>query len=222
MAVEMTSLTPPSVIQAEIDARIEQAWEDAGYVTDDGDRDSKAMHDAAYEAVRTRIATSKEDKADMAITKGELYAAVFPDGPGSDGKDEQQLDEFDQAVFRQLERDVWSLMQAKVGGSVQKRLGEENSPFILCQATIRRNLNKAQAVYLTENATLIMEDSVDKEIKAIERKAENLRKQLEMVMQRQPELASKIMARLGQGMGRAQAELSFASDEIQPRLELGS
>jgi hypothetical protein len=219
MAAE-TALTPPSVIYAEIENRANHVYEGAGYVTPEGERDPQAMHDAAYKVVRKCVATSKEDKAEKAITKGELYAAVFPNGPGADGTDEQELDEYDRAVFRQLERDVWSLMQAKAGGSVQKRLGEEGSPLILCQAKIRRNLNPAPAVYLTENPTLIMEDCVDKEVKAFERKAENLRKELEMVMGRQPELAARIMGRLGQGISRTQAELSFPDSQLE--LEAGS
>jgi hypothetical protein len=219
MSVQTPPLTPPSVIEAEIQSRIDRAWAAEGYVTADGERDPKAMQEAAYAGVRKRVATSKEDKADKAITKGELYAAVFPTGPGADGKGDQ-LDEFDRIVFQRLERDVWSLMQPKHGGAIQKRLGEEGSSLVLCQATIRRKLDKAQAVYLTEDPTLIMEDSVDKEIKALERKAENLRKQLDMLMQRQPQLAPAIRNRLGQGMSRARAELSFPAGS-NGKAELG-
>lgn len=202
------TLTPPSVVTAEIEARIDAAWVREGYVTQDGERDPKAMQDAAYQAVRHRIATSKADKADKAITKGELFAAVFPNAPGADGKGDQ-LDEYDRAVFAQLERDVWSLMQAKPSGAIQKRLGEEGSTLVLLQATVRRKLDKAQAVYLTDNVALIMEDSVDKEIKSFERKAENLRRQLDMIVGRHPELASRIRAEVGQGVNRAKAELAF-------------
>lgn len=217
MSVATSAVTPPSVVQAEIEDRIHRSWENEGYVTEDGERDPQAMHEAAYKAVRKRIATSRQDKAEKAITKGELYAAVFPNGPGADGKVDQ-LDEFDSAAFHALERDVWSLMQPKFGGAIQKRLGEENSPLVLLQATIYRDMNKAPAVYLTENATLIMEDSVDKEVKALERKAENLRKQLDMLMLRQPELAAQILGRLDQGMNRTQAELAFPAH--QPVQEL--
>lgn len=201
-------VSTPSEVKAEIDARIEQAWVDQGYVLSDGTLDPEAMQDAAYAAVRHQIATSKADKADKAITKGELYAAVFPKGPGADGKGDQ-LDEYDSAVMSALERDVWSLTQPKSSGAMQRRLEEEGSTLILLRATIRRKLDKAVAVYLTDNATLIMEDSVDQEIKAFERKAENLRKELNMIMKRHPELASKIRSEVSQGMTRAKAELAF-------------
>jgi hypothetical protein len=205
---EYQQLTLPSTVDAEIKRRIDAVWASHSYVTDDGERDAKKMHEAAFQAVRNRIATSKTDKQEKAITKGELYAAVFPHGPGADGNGDP-VDEYDRAVFHALERDVWSLTQAKHSGAIQHRLGEEGSSLILCHATIRRNLDKAQAIYLTDNGVLIMEDSVDKEIKALERKAENLRRQLEMVIDRHPELASRIRAEVGQGVKRAQAELAF-------------
>lgn len=212
MSVDTVRLIPPSLVAKEIEARVHDAWEREGYVTSEGERDPKAMQDAAYRAVCKRIATSKTDKAERAITRGELFAAVFPNAPGADGKGDQ-LDEYDQAVFAQLERDVWSLMQPKPSGAIQKRLDEEGSSLVLLQATIRRKLDKAQAVYLTDNAALIMEDSVDKEIKAFERKAENLRRHIDMIVGRHPELASRIRAEVGQGLSRAKAELAFAAPD---------
>lgn len=210
MAVSVEPLTPPSTVEREIESRIEEVWANAGYVTESGERDTQAMQDAAYKAVRSRIAHSKQDKAEKAITKGELYAAVFPAAPGTDGKGDP-TDEYDKIVAERLERDVWSLMQAKHSGAVQKRLGEESSSLVLCQAIIRRKLDKAPAAYLTDNPRLIMEDSVDKEVKSLERKAENLRRQLDMVLHRHPELTDQVLKRVGQAMGRTKAELMFPS-----------
>ncbi|HEX8101632.1 MAG TPA: hypothetical protein VF533_03400 [Solirubrobacteraceae bacterium] len=220
MAVH-TALTPPSVIEKEIEARIDRVWQAEGYVDEDGERDPKAMNDAAFAAVSKRVAMSKEERSENAITKGELYREVFPHGPGADGTDEELLDEFDQIVFQRLERDAWSLMQAKSGGYVNKRLADEGSDLILCQAKIRRDMNPVLAVYLTSQPALILEDAVDKEIKAYERKAQNLRRELESIMNRtSPELAATIMKRLGQGVNRTRAELTFPDDAV-PSLEAG-
>lgn len=199
-------VSTPSEVKEELDARIEQVWKDHGYVQEDGTLDPQKMHEAAYNAVRSRIVTSKADKASKAITKGELYAKVFPKGPGADGKGDP-TDEFDLTVMHALERDVWALTQAKASGAMQRRLEEEDSSLILLRVQIRRNMDPAWAVYLTDNTALIMEDSVDKEIKAFERKAENLRKELAMIVRRHPELASKIKSEVTQGLNRAKAEL---------------
>src|SRR5580704_7748108 len=101
MAVSVTPLTAPSVVKKEIEARVDQAWDAAGYMTDDGLRDTQAMQDAAYEVIRQHIANSKEEISENAITRGELYAAVFAGAPGTDGSGDP-VDEYDRAVAEQL------------------------------------------------------------------------------------------------------------------------
>jgi hypothetical protein len=212
MATAANELTLPSVIKKEIDDRIDQAWEAAGYMTADGLRDPKEMQEAAYEEVIQHVANTKEEVAKKAITRGELYAKVFPEGPGADGSDEP-LDEFDELVRSGLERDVWSLTQPKAEGALQKRLGEEKSTLILVQEKIRRGLDPAVAVFVTDNPTLIMEGVVDKEVKAYERKAANLRKQLEMVTKRHDELSAQVNSRVRLAQSKTKAELNLAKSD---------
>jgi hypothetical protein len=119
-AVPTTPVSNPSEVKAEIEARVEAAWRAEGYVLSDGTLDVEKMQDVAYAAVRHRIATSKADKASKAITKGELYAAVFPKAPGADGEFDD-LDEYDADVAAVLERDVWGLTQPKATGAMQTR-----------------------------------------------------------------------------------------------------
>lgn len=202
-----TPLTPPSVIEQEIEARKDHAFVAEGYVTESGNPDPNAMQDAAYRVVRSRVVNSKAERADNAIGKGELCAAVFPNAPGADGNYDQ-LDEFDRKVWELLERDVWSLTQPKSTGALQKRLDDEDSTLVLLRPTIRRKLIKLPVVYLTDNPSLIREDGVDKEIKAWERKAANLRKELDMMMRRHPELESIIRSEVNQSMSRAKATLT--------------
>jgi hypothetical protein len=209
MAVSVTPLTPPSVVEKEIEARILKVWADAGYTTADGVPANNLMHEAAFEAVRTHIANTKEDIANNALTKGELFAAVFPDAPGADGSGEP-VDEFDQEVAKRLERDVWSLTQPKDTGYIQKRLGEEGSKLILCRETIRRKVDRAWGVYLTESPVIIMEKVVEHEAKAYEQKAASLRQQLDMVRARQKDLHGQINARVRQAEKKTKAELSFS------------
>jgi hypothetical protein len=209
MSVSVTPMTPPSVVKKEIEARVDQAWDAAGYMTDEGLRDTRAMLEAAYEEVVKHIANSKEQIAEKAITRGELYAAVFPGAPGTDGTGDP-VDEFDMAVAEHLERDVWSLTQPKSEGAIQKRLGEDGLTSLLCREKIRRNLDKADAVYLTDNPQLILETFVDKEVKAYERKAANLKKQLEMVTKRHDELTSQVKSRVRLAENKNKAELNLA------------
>lgn len=135
---------------------------------------------------------------------------MFAGAPGTDGSGDP-VDEYDRAVAEQLERDVWSLTQPKSEGALQKRLGEEGSSLLLCREVIRRKLDKAQAVYLTDNPVLIMEALVDKEVKGYERKAANLKKQLEMVTRRHEELRSQVSSRVRLATNKNKAELNMAS-----------
>jgi len=209
ISVVEPQLTPPSVVEKEIERRIKEVWEDAGYTTDEGVQANNLMHEAAYEAVRNHIANAKEDVANNAITKGELFAEVFPNAPGAEGSGEP-VDEFDQEVAKRLERDVWSLTQPKDTGYIQKRLGEENSTLVLCRETIRRKVDRAWGVYLTDSPMIIMEKVVEHEAKAYEQKAAALRQQLDMVRARQKDLHGQIDARVRQAEKKAKAELSFA------------
>ncbi|MBV9472792.1 MAG: hypothetical protein JO206_07475 [Solirubrobacterales bacterium] len=208
-----TTLTLPSVIEKEIESRVTQAWAAEGYVTEDGARDPEKMHAAAYKVVIEHVVASKADRADSAISKGQLAAAVFPKAPGMDGTYDQ-LDEFDRKVYEILERDVWSLTQPKESGTIQKRLGEEDSSLVLLRATIRRKLDKVQVCYITDNLVLIKEDGIDKEIKAWERKADNLRKELNMIMRRHSELEGYIRGEVGQGLARAKATLTIPPSSV--------
>lgn len=215
-AVPNTSgLSLPSEIDKEIKRRTTLAYEAQGFVDDDGDVDPKKMQDAAYKILRTRVANSRVEKAEKAITKGELYAAVFTKGPGADGND-HLLDEFDAKVFATLEREVWGLMQAKPSGAMQRRLTDEGSTLVVLQDTIRRNMDKAPAVYLSDNTLLIKEDGLDKEIKALERKTQNLRKQLDALLVSHPELADAVRSELNQTISRTKTELTL------PKADLGT
>lgn len=222
MSTYTTQLTPPSVVKQEIEARVLAAWEAAGYTTAEGLRDTQAMQDAAYEVILKHVANSKEEIATKAITRGEYYAAVFPGAPGTDGAGDP-VDEYERAVAEALERDVWSLTQPKSEGALQKRLGEEGHTYVLCREKIRRNLDKADAVYLTDNPHLILEVFVDKEVKAYERKAANLKKQLEMVTRRHDELTSQLKSRVRLAENKNKAELNLAqansSDELVEKTE---
>jgi len=204
-------LTPPSVVEQEIERRIKEVWEDAGYITEDGTLSSERMNKAAYQVVRTHIANTKEDIGTEAISQGELYAAIFPSAPGADGSGEP-VDEFDKEVAKRIERDVWSLTQPKDTGYVQKTLGEEGSKLVLCREKIRtqRHLDKVWVVYLTESPVIIFEKIVDHEAKAYEQKAANLKKQLDMVRNRRHELRGQIDARVRQAEKKTKAELSFS------------
>lgn len=213
VSVEPTqAVSPPSVVESEIERRVQKAWEQAGYTTEEGARSYDKMNKAAFAVVRKHIVNVKEDIGSNAISQGELYAKVFPTAPGADGGGEP-IDEFDKEVAKRLERDVWGLTQPKESGYIQKELGEEKSDLILCREKTRtkRHLDKVWVVYLTESPVIVYEKIVEHEAKAYEQKAAILTKQLEMVRRRRGELRGQIDARVRQAEKKTKADLAFTA-----------
>jgi hypothetical protein len=193
----------------EVDRRVTAVYRAEGYsVEEDGEvrRDTKAMKEAALQAFAGKVATSKLDKAASAVTPGELYASVFPQGPGADG-DVEALEPEDQATYEKLKREVWGLTQPKPNGWIQRRLADEGSTLVLCRAQVMRGADPVNAAYLTDDATLIMEDNVHGEVEALVRRADNLRKHVDMLLLRHPELEARVLRELGKGIRRTEAAL---------------
>lgn len=193
----------------EVERRITAAFEAQGYVVEiEGGvgRDVKARNEVALRAFSGKEATSKLDKSANAITQGELYEFVFPSGPGTDGSVES-LEPEDEAAYERLKRDLWSLTQPKPEGWIQRRLAGEGSTLVLCRAKVMRGADPVMSAYLTNDPTLIMEDSVSGEVEGLVRKADNLRKHVEMLLVRHPELEDRVLAEIGKGVQRTQAAL---------------
>jgi hypothetical protein len=198
----------------EVERRVTAAFEAEGYVVkidESVGRNTKARNEIALTAFSGKEATSKLDKSANAITPGELYEFVFPHGPGADG-DVESLEPEDRATYEQLKRDLWSLTQPKPEGWIQRRLASEGSTLVLCRAKVMRGADPVTAAYVTDDPTLIMEDSVSGEVEALVRKADNLRKHVDMLLLRHPELESRVLAELGKGVKRAQAALPSKVD----------
>lgn len=202
---------------AEVDRRIAAAYVAEGYADpgeEDARRDTKAMKEAAFGAFAGKVAVSKLDKADSAVTPGELYAAVFPHGPGAAG-DAEMLEGEDRAAYEKLKREVWGLTQAKPDGWIQRRLADEGSTLVLCRAKVMRGQDPVMAAYLTDEPTLIMEDSLNGEVEGLVRRADNLRKHVDMLLQRHPELEARVLKELGRGIRRAAAALPAEGQDLE-------
>src|ERR1700752_3732890 len=103
VSVEPTqAMSTPSEVEQEIERRVQEAWVQAGYTTEDGSRSYDKMNKAAFAIVRKHVVNAKEDIGTNAISQGELYAGVFPTAPGADGSGEP-VDEFDKEVAKRLE-----------------------------------------------------------------------------------------------------------------------
>jgi hypothetical protein len=200
-----------SQFQEDVDAAVDEAYRQEGYVDDEGEPSDVPMKKATFEIVKSRcVVKSKAERSKKALTSGELYSLVFPSGPGA-GEESPDLDAVEEKVLHKLSTTVWGLTQTKRTGFLQRQFDVEESSLILCRCKVYRKADPKQAIYTTDNESLIMEDAVDKEIQSLVRRASSLRRDLNMIIERHPKLQGAVAAQLGHELRRIDAELTVGS-----------
>jgi hypothetical protein len=205
----MVMLNPVDPIQ--LKEAVDQQYIDHGYfkVKKSGEHepDDTPMKITVYDAVKRKVARAREEVTKNSLTNGELYAIAFPQAPGTDPKTLPALDDLSREVRKTLMRKVWGLTQPRRIGYIQKRLGAEATGMVLCRTTSTRGVDDVDVCFVTDNADLIMEESVLPQIESLVKKADDLRLHTEMVISRRPELEARINGELGIGVRRIEAAL---------------
>jgi hypothetical protein len=173
--------------------------------------DDTLMKARVYDAVKKKVARKKEEVSRNSYTNGELYALVFPNAPGTTAKALRGIDDLGAEIRRSLMRKVWGLTQPRLTGYIQRRLGADGLNLVLCRTSSTRDLDDAEVCFVTDDEDLIMSESVLPQIETLVRKADDLRLHTDMVLNRQPELQTRINRELGIGVRRVTAALPNAS-----------
>jgi hypothetical protein len=193
----------------DVETAIGDAYRAAGYVDEGGHPSETAMKVAAFDLAMERFTVkSKAERSKKALSNGELYALVFPEGPGAK-EVAPDLDPVAEAVLQKLSTAVWGLTQTSRSGFLQKQLELDESTLVVCRCRVIRNAEKTMAVYATDNETLIMEDAVDKEIQSLVRRASSLRRDLSMIIERHPKLQEQVIDQLAVELDRIDHELTL-------------
>lgn len=213
MSALMTVLDPAEVGEQVDEQFIAHGYHKLNKASEQVVDDSK-MKAHVYEIVRKKVARAKEEVAKNSFTNGELYALTFPDAPGTEPKKLPTLTDMEAEVRRQLMRKVWGLTQDRRNGFIQKRLGTDATGLVLCRTQSTRGLDDAEVCFVTDNPELIMNESVLPQIESLVNKANDLRLHTEMVVERRPELMSRVRGELGVGVRRVEAALPHG-DEVK-------
>jgi len=170
--------------------------------------DEDAMKQRVYDLITAKVVSTREEKSKKAFTPGELYAAVFPNGPGADRKQNRDLLSTEEEIVRdKLMRKAWNLTNPARTGYIQKRLGQHNKGVVLCRAEIARGLDSHIGCFVTDNDDLILNDSLQPQIESLVNKANALRLHSEMIGERRPQLEARMNSALGLGVRRTVAAL---------------
>lgn len=197
--------------ESDVAEAMDDAYQQKGYVDDDGEPSDALMKDAAFQILLERcVVKTKAERSKKALTSGEFYSLVFPSGPGA-GLDSPDLDPVEEKVLHKLSTTVWGLTQTRRSGFLQRQFEARDSSLILCRCRVYRNANPSQAVYATDNENLIMEDAVDREIQSLVRRASSLRRDLNMIIERHPKLQGAVAKQLGLELKRINVELNVGS-----------
>jgi hypothetical protein len=186
-----------------VERRITDAYIDAGYAVEHADgtdvADEDAMKSAVLATVSAAYAANRDSKSKVGLTKGELYAVTFPDGPGAASGTADGLDEIESEAREVLMRRVWNLAKDTPDGYVQKRLDGN----VLIRSQVVRDRDLVMGVYVTDDPQLILEESLMPGVEALVRRADRLREHALMLVSRQPQLEQKVGAALNTGAKRA-------------------
>ncbi|MFD9889715.1 hypothetical protein ACFWY9_10250 [Amycolatopsis sp. NPDC059027] len=207
------------VDQELVERLFSQALIDAGFVFEDEDpprANVKLLPAAVLEVMQANhIAAVKRDMAKKAVTKFELYAELFPEGPGVREVAEQSEARVVQA---DLMKRLWTLTNTGPTGFVQKNVGDGG--YVLCEAHVpRTKLNEESGKrqpttepgrFLTTDRDLIITHYTGPAGAAFIRAARRLEAQLGLVGERRPELVTPVARQASAAMKQAVAAVPHA------------
>jgi hypothetical protein len=156
------------------------------------------MKQSVLNTVQEAYAPNRDGKSKAGLTKGELYARTFAGAPGAKSGTADGLDEVESEVREILMRRVWNLTKDAPDGYIQKRL----DGVVLIRSQLVRDRDLVMGVFVTDDAQLIMEESLMPGVEALVRRADRLREHALMLVSRKPELEAKVGAALNTGAKR--------------------
>lgn len=182
--------------------------------------DDEAIKDALFdEIVNNHLVNDADDLYPLAFTDSEIYAVIFPNGPGVHSAPQTPEDE---EVRARLTRKIWNWAGTGVSSQMQMRLEAEGYSAVLCQADVGRKIRfeetgKSKAVmvpgrFITDNEELILAYYTSPLAKKLTKTADSVRKQAELANRRHPELTGRVARQIGTGLAEASATLKPVTD----------
>jgi hypothetical protein len=226
----METATPTELLtQEEIDAEVLKVYREAGRTrtTRTGEivRDTDALKDSVFAKVTSRVVNTRAEMSTKSWTPGELYAEVFPNGPGSDPKQNLgDLSALDLMVRKTLIRQVWTNTDPSRKGAIQSRLGKEGRTEVLVRTKVQRGVDEIIGAFITNDPKLIIDESVQPMVEKLYGVAREVRLHNDLVVEaRHPELSGQLAKILDVAKRRVTAELARpASNGSQAALGTGS
>jgi hypothetical protein len=190
-------------LRLQIDEGVMEALRADDYVKVDGDKedpDYDALSRKLRDLVRSTRSNTKVERQQRAVPKATLAAQSFPSTPSPGSPLWETDDEVAAGVWKALKGTVSRLTQTGRRGKVQKLLAEDG--LVLCPAKVGDD--KVDAVYVTDDPTLIMADFAVPRTSKLQNIGEELAQDFNLVSDRIPAMRKQMNAKLESGMKAAQ------------------
>ena len=157
-----------------------------GYVEEDEDGntvpDWDAVKQAGADAVTAAVVRSRDDRAKIGLTPGDLFDRVLPEHPNRDS-----ANRIEREAIKSLTRFIWGITQEAPNGYVQTRLADG---FVLLRAKVHRGNDPVKVAYVSDDDELILTDGLQPDIDELVREAARLGGKSTMLVLRRPSLAA--------------------------------
>ncbi len=191
------------VLRHQVDEGVLEALRADGYVKVDGDQESpdyEALTKKLRDLVRPTRSSTKVERQQKAVPKATLAAQAFSSTPSPGSPLWDPDDEVAAGVWKALKGAVSRLTQTGRRGKVQQLLADDG--LVLCPAKVGDD--KIDAVYVTDDATLIMTDFAVPRTSKLQNIGEEVAQDFNLVSDRIPVMRKQMNAKLESGMKAAQ------------------
>jgi hypothetical protein len=159
-----------------------------GLLDETGEVDRHTFTDIVLELVLTAFVDQPKERANVAITRPQYMARLFPEVPNEAAWPEQEDPEVAAEVYNQIDTAIWRLLDVAPSGPIQSRLNGEQGLMLCVQ---KQKTRRPAAVYVTRNAACIVDDVQGPANKSLERAALRAASLATLAIERVPEHGGK-------------------------------
>jgi len=204
----MSAMDEQVLSREERDERIAEggldAFREGGFTREQGGEetvDPEKIARGMFPIVLSARVDSLAERADNAISKGDLTAKLLPDVIGPDDSEWDDVGDLGQGIWEWCERRVWNQTNPNAGGKVQEMVRKES--LTLCRTKISRNSTLIPAVYVTADLECLKQDFGLPLKTSVRNAANKLAKNMAATMETHPELAKQLAKEVESGMKNA-------------------
>ena len=174
--------------------RVNEVFAENGFAATDEDGNivrlkEKVIERIADVLIKRGVASTNDERVEMAMSKVDLYEETFLQGPKHDDPNEIEA-----MVADNIATYVWSTTTPSYDGRVQREFG--NRPNTADVMLCRRKIGGTPSVYITRSDDLIVDDFIVPASERIVKVADKTRRDMSLVIQRRPSLEGRVKAEL--------------------------